>query len=127
MPTLAPFGGSSSSGSRISVIAVTSGSGSHYVLLTTQTGSLITNEGATAEVYVDLPTASAGLTYGFAIQDGDGMRAIASAGDTIRTGDQVTSVAGYITSSSIGSVLWMTAINATEWICYAGAGIWTPN
>jgi hypothetical protein len=126
MPTLAGIiAGSGGSGTRILVLPITNGVGSPYTLSVAETGALITNEGASAKVYINLPSASAGLCYGFYIQDADGMRFTAATGNTIRSGDQISASAGYSESTSTGSMIWAIAINSTGWVCCGGTGIWT--
>jgi hypothetical protein len=83
-----------------------------------------TNEGAGAQIVINLPTAVAGLSFTFIVQDTDGIQVKASAGDTIRLGGSVSSVAGTATSTTIGSVITLTAINATEWIAVSLVGVW---
>lgn len=104
--------------------ASTAGSGAPNVLLGTESAKVLTNEGTTAANYHTLPTAVAGLTYTFVVQDADGLRITAASGDTIRLGPNVTATAGYIESTTIGDVVTATAINATEWVGHA-YGTWT--
>lgn len=104
--------------------ASTVGSGSPNILANAESGKLLTNEGTTAINYHTLPTAVAGLTFTFVVQDADGMRIAANTGDTIRLGSKVTAGAGYIQSTTIGDYVSLTAINATEWLGHA-YGTWT--
>lgn len=87
-------------------------------------GTLYTNEGAAAQIVFNLPTAAANLRYTFIVQDADGIQVVASAGDTIRIAAGVSSVAGTATSTTIGSVIEIIAINATEWIAISSVGVW---
>lgn len=99
------------------VEAHTEGVGAPKVLnATTDVGKVLTNEGAAAKTYITLPTAVAGLWYQFFIQNVNGMRVMASAGDTIRVGNTASIAAGYIESTAIGAALFLVAINATEWV-----------
>lgn len=86
---------------------------------------LYSNEGAAAQIVVTLPTAVAGKDFTFVIQDADGFRVTANTGDTIRVIDKVTAAAGYIESTTIGSVVRLVAINATEWFAVSIHGVWT--
>lgn len=88
-----------------------------------ESNKVYTNEGATAKIVYNLPTAVAGLTYTFIVQDTDWMDITAAAWDTIRRNTNVTAAWGTVTSTAIGSVLTLVAINATEWI--ATSEIWT--
>jgi hypothetical protein len=92
----------------------------------TESNFMVTNEGATARVDYTLPTAAAGITYTFYVQDTDGVRVIANTGDTIRIAGTVSASAGRIDSTTVGDCVTLVAINATEWVATAliGAG-WT--
>jgi len=107
----------------------TAGSGSPNVITTgggnSESRKVFTNEGATAANYHTLPSAAAGLFYTFVVQDSDGIRVTANTADTIRVIDSVTATAGYIESTTIGSVVTLVAINATEWIATSIHGVWT--
>lgn len=104
--------------------ASTAGSGTPNVLVSSESVKTLTNEGTTAANYHTLPTAVAGLTFTFVVQDAYGMRIVANTGDTIRLGSKVTASAGYIQSTTIGDYVTLTAINATEWLGHA-YGTWT--
>jgi hypothetical protein len=84
-----------------------------------------TNEGATALGVFNLPTAVANLKYTFIVQDSDGIKVVANTGDTIRVGGVVSGTAGYTTSTNIGDVVTLVAINATEWVATSIVGSWT--
>jgi hypothetical protein len=86
---------------------------------------LYTNEGTTARVDFNLPTAVAGLTFTFYCADTDGIRVIANTGDDIRIAGSVSATAGRIDSTVIGSCVKLTAINATNWIAEYSTGTWT--
>jgi len=108
------------------VEASTAGSGAPNVLTVAESGKILTNEGSTAQNYHTLPTAAAGLTFTFVVQDADGLRIVADTGDTIRIAAGVSAAAGYIQNSTIGSTITLCAINATEWVALgAPAGTWT--
>lgn len=107
------------------VEASTAGSGAPNLLASTESRKLLTNEGATAEAYNTLPAAAAGVEFLFYCQDGDGIRVVAGAGDTIRIGATESAAAGFVRSSTIGSSLQLIAINATEWVAVFSSGTWT--
>ncbi len=88
-------------------------------------GRTFTNEGAAAIVVFTLPTAVAGQSYTFIVQDADLLRVVAAAGDTIRLGSSVSAAAGNVESTAIGDVVELIAINATEWIARSVIGTWT--
>jgi hypothetical protein len=81
-----------------------------------------TNEGATAQIVFNLPTAAAGLRYTFICQDVDGLRVNANTADTIRAASTVSASAGYIETFDVGTRFELTAINATEWFVTAIVG-----
>lgn len=91
---------------------------------TVDLGGALTNEGATALITRTI-TASAGTRYTYVVQDADGIRAQAASGDTIRVLDKVTAAAGYIESTTIGSVVELLAINSTEFVAVSIHGVWT--
>ena len=95
------------------------------LLLSTESFSVLTNEGVAAQNYHTLPTASAGLQYTFVVQDANGIRITASTGDTIALNDSVSSAAGYIESTDISASVTLLAINATEWIAVSVRGDWS--
>lgn len=107
------------------VEASTAGSGAPNLLAAAESRKLLTNEGAAAEAYHTLPPATAGAEFVFYCHDADGIRVTADAGDTVRIGATVSAAAGFARSSTVGSVLHLVAINATEWVAVASAGIWT--
>jgi len=107
------------------VEANTAGSGSPNTITSSESGSVFTNEGATALNYHTLPTAVSGLTYTFYVQDADGIRVTANTGDTIRIDTSVSASAGYAESTTVGSSVTLTAINATEWVATSVIGTWT--
>lgn len=88
-------------------------------------GEVITNEGATAQLPVNLPAAAANLIFHFYVQDADGIQITAAAGDTIRIGGLVSSGGGTCTSTLIGSFLTLLAVNGTEWVATFPADGWT--
>jgi len=109
------------------VEANTAGSGSPNILTATESGTVLTNEGASAENYHTLPTAVAGYQFTFIVQDADGIRITASGGDTIRpiAGTAASAAAGFIRCATQGAFITLVAINATEWIAIGSAGTWT--
>jgi hypothetical protein len=94
-------------------------------IVANRTNAIFTNEGATSQVVLTLPTAAANLIYSFVVQDADGLRVTAASGDTIRIAGTATAAAGYVENATIGSTLTLVAINATEWIATSVNGTWT--
>lgn len=110
------------------VEANTAGSGSPNILATTESGTLLTNEGATAENYHTLPSAAANLgPFTFYCQDTDGIRIVPAASDTIRVAASVSGVGalGDIRTTTVGNSVTLVAINVTEWVATSVVGTWT--
>ena len=96
-----------------------------YTLTAHDIGKVNTNEGTGAIVVYTLPTAAVGWgPFLFYVQDADGIRITAGAGDTIRIIGSVSSAAGTAESTTVGSYLWLVAINATEWVAIVSGGTW---
>ena len=106
------------------VEANTAGVASPNIITSAESYTTYTNEGATALNYHTLPTAVAGLTFTWVVQDVDGIRIVANTGDTIRVAGVVSGAAGYTTSVAIGDSITLTAINATEWVATSVVGSW---
>lgn len=96
-----------------------------YELSPLESGKVLTNEGASARQDFDLPSCEAGLIYTFIVQDADGIRATAKAGDTIRIAASVSASGGRIDSTTVGSAVTLIGINATEWIATTSIGTWS--
>lgn len=109
------------------VEANTAGSGAPNVLVASESGTVLTNEGATAENYHTLPDAASGYQFTFIVQDTDGIRITAAAGDTIRpiAGTAASGAGGFIRCATAGAFITLVSINATEWIAIGSAGVWT--
>lgn len=115
------------------------GVGSPNILVTpNESYKVLTNEGVTAKNFHTLPAAADGVasatdaatrgntTYTFYVQDADGLRVTAGAGDTIRIAAAVSAAAGFCESTTIGNAVTLVAINATEWVAIATVGSgWT--
>jgi hypothetical protein len=104
---------------------VTVKTGAYTLNNTTDVGNLFTTTGAGAEVPFTLPTAAADLHYGFYVQNSNGLKITAAAGDTIRLVDQVSKAAGYVSSTTVGGFVWLYCINDTEWVGEPPSGSWT--
>lgn len=100
-------------------------SGSPNILTEDESGKRFSNEGSAAKNYHTLPAARAGLMFTFVVQDADGVRVVAGAGDTIRIAASESAAAGYAECATIGNVLTLLAVNATEWIAISYVGTWT--
>ncbi len=118
--TFTEFGSVNNVGDDLLVKPATAG------LVDDDAGKTITNEGAAAKAIFTLPPAVAGLKYRFIVQDADGIRVTANTGDTIRNAASVSGAAGYIENTTIGSVVDVECLNATQWFVTNLIGTWTP-
>lgn len=99
---------------------------SNYTVVSADRYKTFTNEGASASIQFDLPTAASGEgPFTFIVQDSDLLTIVAASGDTIRIGSEVTSTNRTMTPNGIGDMLTIQAINATEWMATAFIGTWT--
>ena len=97
---------------------------SPVTLTVAQSGSIFNNSGASGAVTYNLPAAAAGLVYGFAVITAQNLIVDAAAGDLIYIGSSASSAGGTATSNTIGSALYMVAIDATNWVCLSDTGTW---
>lgn len=105
--------------------SVTSQASTPVSLASTDANKIYTNEGASALIVFNLPTAVKGIgPYTFIVQDTDGIQVVAASGDTIRVGVNASATAGNAQSTVIGSSITIVAINVTEWIAYSVTGTW---
>lgn len=104
---------------------VTAQASTPLTLTASDTGKVYTNEGASAQIVFNLPTAAVGLNFTFVTQDADGIQIVAASGDTIRIAASATPAAGNISNTTIGNTVQLVAINATEWIATYYVGTWT--
>lgn len=95
-----------------------------YPIVAGDNAKVFTNEGAAGSVTFTLPAAAAGYELTFVVQAAQSFVVTANTGDTIRIGGSVSTSAGTATSSSIGSVLKIVSINATEWVAVSYTGSW---
>lgn len=91
----------------------------------TDSRKVITNEGASGSVTYNLPTAAAGLEVIFIVHTAQNMVVTANTSDTIRIAAGVSSAAGTATNGTIGGVLHLVCLNATEWFAISSTGTWT--
>jgi hypothetical protein len=102
----------------------------NYTLTTADSGSIIDNLGSvTANIEMTLPTAARGLRYTIVCADSDGIRFRAPASTVIYNGTAVTTAAGYIGSTTIGSTLTIACVDAASatkvWMAVSSVGTWT--
>lgn len=94
-------------------------------LTTAQSDSILENTGATAQVVLTLPAASAGLQYTFLVQDTDGIRIRAPSSTYIRVGATSSTAAGYVESATQYSSITIVCLNSTNWVATSSVGTWT--
>ena len=84
------------------------------------------NDGAAEKVvFTTADTADVGLSNTFIVTDADGIRITACAGHTIRmAGGDVTKAGGHIESATLGSVVTLLKVGATEWLAVSWYGNW---
>ncbi len=111
---------------------VTDGVGAPYAMVAADHNCLISNQGASAKVYITLPDNSAvGYSSGqffraiIAVQDTDGIRVKAQNPQTITLGGYAPgAAAGYIESTQIGAYVVLCSLNGTEWYAESIHGQW---
>lgn len=113
------------SGTRLGPVLVSPQATTPVSVAAASSGTVYTNEGASALGVFNLPTAAANLTYTFIVNDTDGIKVNASAGDTIRLSTSVSAAAGFASATDLGASITIVAINATEWIATSIVGSWT--
>lgn len=87
---------------------------------------LISNVGAGAEVNLTAPSGLQSPSFAASIAnlDGDGIKFTVPGGCFIYFGDQLSSDGGYISTTSIGSVLNVCQISASIWVVTSATGTW---
>lgn len=97
------------------------GSGAPNALLSAETDHVLTNEGASASNWHELPAAEAGLVFTFLVVDADGIRVDAAAGDTIRL---LADTGTYVESTTVGDAITLVAASDSLWLAHpvTGAG-----
>lgn len=111
------------------VQASTAGSGAPLSLGEDDVGKVITNQGATARVYVQLPAAITGWNITALVVDSDGLRLVASAGDTITVGTSLgptmSTAGGFCEAVIVGASATIVATDADNYYVTAATGAWT--
>lgn len=85
------------------------------------------NNGAAGSVTFTLPASTVGLAYGFAVMEAFNLVIQAPGGVVIYAGaGSATTSGGTLTSSDIGSYIFIKCRSATEWIAQQLVPSWTP-
>lgn len=113
--------------SQVLVEANTAVAASPNLLTVAESGTVLTNFGATALNVHTLPSAVAGLIFTFIVLDADGLKIIANTGDDIQLFATKSATAGFIKSTTLGSTITLIAVDATTWkdTALALGSIWT--
>lgn len=100
--------------------------GAPNVLLVSESLKVLMNEGVIlGEMnYHTLPLAAAGMIFTFIVNHVDGMRIVANTADTIQANGSTSIAAGYIESTTAGSVIRLICVDGTEWIADTVIGTW---
>lgn len=96
-----------------------------YALLVTESYNDFDNNGAAAAVTFTLPAAAVGLAYGFAVVAAHAVTIKAPIGVTLRLGELSSTSGGTISSSSVGSCLFIKCRTLTDWFVQSSMGSWT--
>lgn len=97
----------------------------NYNILSADSGTQFDNIGASGEVDFTLPTAAAGLKYGFIVKAAQVLKIIAGASTIIAIGTSISASAGNIQANTAYSAVQVEAISTTEWVATAVTGSWT--
>ncbi len=101
-----------------------------YTLLTADSGSLITNTGATGTVVISLPAATVGLHYRFQNRAAQALR-IDPNGSEVIANNTVNSADGgagkYIgtATTAVGASIHLVCLAAGRWDIFSSRGTWT--
>ena len=109
-----------------SIIPVTSSES----LTAGQSGALFSNTTAVAEVDLSLPAAPSPiypLSYTLFVGAAEVFSFIAPSGVTISNGSDSSSSGGSISSNTIGNLVTVTLLSATQWIVTSIVGVWELN
>lgn len=99
---------------------------SSFTLKEGDSGALIVNLGAAADITVTLPAAAAGLEYEFITEEAFKIKALAVGDDKIRDGASEGIAAGNIESdATVGREIRLTALNTTKWRTRSKVGSWS--
>ena len=95
-----------------------------YTVVTGDSGKTITNTGASGAVTNTLPTAAAGLQYGFIITAAQTLQIKASGTDTIRIGTTVSAAAGFAETNVVGTAITLLSTASGSWIATSTVASW---
>ena len=112
-------------GAKFTIEDHTEGSAAPHQIEEADNRKILTNRGSTALNYHTLPSAAAGLgPFILVVCDADGLRCDCNAGETLRIAGNVSADGGNISSTTVGSVVWLIALNSTDWYAISVCGTW---
>jgi hypothetical protein len=88
-------------------------------------GKVFTNEGAAGTITFTLPAATKNRHYKIGVTDAFNVIVAAGAGDTINMNAVISSVAGNINSSTVGSFVHIYCLSAGKWTVGSLMGTWS--
>ena len=103
---------------------VTAGIGSPNIIVMAEKGRVFTNKTASAMVHHTLPTAMTGLVFEYIVMDANGITITANTADKIRLLASESSLAGTISSTTLGSTVRLLAIDNDIWVATSYIGTW---
>lgn len=104
----------------------TAEAGAPNVITDAESGRVFVNTGATGENVHKLEAGmKIGAFFTFVNADADGMELNADTGETIRIGASVSASAGLIETTTIGAVVTLLKVSATEWFATQEITTWT--
>lgn len=110
-------------GAKDVIINVTNGVGSPYQITPAQSQITFQNQGATAEVYLNLPASpNIGDHYRGASIDSDGMRFVAQGSQTITDGTTISGAGGYVQLVGNSAVIDLVYIVNNRWVAISDKG-----
>ena len=97
----------------------------NYTLAILDSGQQVNNAGSVTSTTNTLPTAVAGMQFGFQVDAAQTMSVKAGASDTISYGQATSATSGELISSGVNSTLWLYCPRATKWVVGRFSGAWT--
>jgi len=94
------------------------------ILVASESGKLFTNLGDAGLQTTTLPTASAGVTSRFSVVAAFEVRIDPAAGDHLIYSGGAMADGEYLTSTTVGSSLRVTALSSGDWLVEAEQGTW---
>jgi len=96
---------------------ITNIAASPFQLTQRDTNKLLTNKGATAEVFINLPVSPViGQIFEAICLDADNMKFVAQGSQKIRLGNSLSVIAGYCELSGIGTSIEIVYIDTNLWV-----------